>query len=260
MHQPPFSGGRESVSPVVLPTEKDVATMPTQKLFKRRVRTRMAKTGESYTTARQQLLRKVDLPTEPAPGPEPASPEPEVIPREVMGVPDDAMVAKTGRTHAEWFALLDDWGATDHGHTDIARWLSATQGVPGWWTQSITVAYERARGMRARHQRPAGFEVSINRTLDAAPAAVLAAFTDEAAREQWLPGSGLRQRRTTAASSVRFDWPEPASRVVVFANAKGTDRTALTVVHEKLPDAAAAAEQKAAWPARLAALRAYLAN
>ncbi len=232
--------------------------MPTQKLFKRRVRARMAKTGESYTTARHQLLRKTDPP---APDPltsEPEAPEPELVPREVIGVPDDAMVAKTGRTHAEWFAELDAWGGQEHSHTEIARWLGATHGVPGWWTQSITVAYERARGMRARHQRPAGFEVSINRTLDAAPAAVLAAFTDEAARERWLPGSGMRQRPTTAASSVRFDWPDPASRVVVFANPKGTDRTALTIVHEKLPDAESAAEQKAAWPGRLAALRAQL--
>jgi hypothetical protein len=32
--------------------------MPTQKDFKRLVRARMAKTGEAYTAARAQLLRK----------------------------------------------------------------------------------------------------------------------------------------------------------------------------------------------------------
>ena len=58
--RPPFRGGLESVSPVASPSEKDVETMPTQKTFKTRVRTRMSKTGESYTTARQQLLRKAD--------------------------------------------------------------------------------------------------------------------------------------------------------------------------------------------------------
>ena len=40
------------------PTEKDVETMPTQKIFKHRVRTRMAKTGESYTAARRQLMQQ----------------------------------------------------------------------------------------------------------------------------------------------------------------------------------------------------------
>ena len=36
--------------------------MPTQKTFKQRVRTRMTKTGESYTAARHQLLRKAGEP------------------------------------------------------------------------------------------------------------------------------------------------------------------------------------------------------
>jgi Domain of unknown function (DUF4287) len=233
--------------------------MPTQKLFKRRVRTRMAKTGESYTTARLQLLRKAeadaDAPEGPAIVTDSAAPELETVPREAMGVPDEAMLAKTGRTHAGWFALLDAWGATGHNHTEIASWLKADHGVPGWWSQSISVAYERARGMRARHEMAGGFEVTVNRTIAVPSATVLAAFTDEAIRERWLPGAGMRQRRTTAAASARFDWREPASRVVVFANAKGTDRTTVTVVHEKLPDAEAAVEQKAAWRDRLATLK-----
>ena len=41
--------------------------MTTQKTFKRRIRERMAKTGESYTSAREQLL----------PAPEPPTPEQE---------------------------------------------------------------------------------------------------------------------------------------------------------------------------------------
>ena len=36
--------------------------MTTQKTFKRRVRERMAKTGESYTTARRMLISKGDRP------------------------------------------------------------------------------------------------------------------------------------------------------------------------------------------------------
>jgi uncharacterized protein YndB with AHSA1/START domain len=128
--------------------------------------------------------------------------------------------------------------------------------VPGWWSQSVTVAYERARGMRARHQMAGGFEVTVNRTIAVPPATALTAFTDEAIRERWLPGAGMRQRRTTAVASARFDWAAPESRVVVFSNPKGDTRTTVTVVHEKLPDAESAAEQKAAWRDRLGALRA----
>src|SRR5688572_13732316 len=109
--------------------------MPTQKLFKRRVRARMAKTGESYTAARHQLLRKageMDAVDSPAPSTD--------VPAEAMQVSDEAMRRATGKSHAEWFALLDAWGATRHMHTEIAQWLSQSQGVPGWWTQSVTVA------------------------------------------------------------------------------------------------------------------------
>src|SRR4051812_47391089 len=103
--------------------------MPTQKVFKHRVRERMSKTSESYTSARRQLLRKADdkgsvlLPDPPLAAP----PEPEVIPDGVRLVTDESMVAATGRTHAEWFALLDGWKATDHTHTEIARWLGEQQ-------------------------------------------------------------------------------------------------------------------------------------
>ena len=44
--------------------------MTTQKTFKHRVRDRMAKTGESYTAARRQLIAKGDVP-ETAPAYEP---------------------------------------------------------------------------------------------------------------------------------------------------------------------------------------------
>ena len=50
----------------------------------------------------------------------------------------------------EWFALLDAWGATGHSHTEIARWLHETHGVPGWWSQNITVELRAG----ARHAEP----------------------------------------------------------------------------------------------------------
>jgi len=181
--------------------------MPTQKLFKRRVRTRMAKTGESYTSARLQLLRKATEADSVAPDAPTTAPEPEVVDRSVMNVPDASMVERTGRSHAEWFALLDAWGAADRTHTEIARWLGTEHGVPGWWTQSITVAYERARGRRARHQMTAGFEVTVNRTVEVDASTALSAFTDDAVREQWLPDAAMRPRPTRAAATARFDGP-----------------------------------------------------
>ncbi|HEY7736552.1 MAG TPA: hypothetical protein VH813_07135 [Candidatus Limnocylindrales bacterium] len=223
--------------------------MPIQKLFKRRVRARMTKTGESYMAARHQLLRKVAEPE-----PTPATPS-ETLPPDLM-TSEAAMRRATGKGHLEWFRLLDAWGGTSHTHTEIARWLSATHGVPGWWTQNITVNYERARGMRARHQMANGFSVSVTRTIADDPDRLLEAFTDDRVRRTWLPRTGLRRRPTTAANTARFDWPDPPSRLVVYVGPKSPGKALVSVAHEQLPDAAAAERMKVSWREWLDALKA----
>ncbi|MEE3921840.1 hypothetical protein V2I01_36860 [Micromonospora sp. BRA006-A] len=62
---------------------------------------------------------------------------------------------RTGQDWAGWFDRLDAWGAVDRTHTEIARWLVDTHGMPGWWAQTVTVGYEQARGLRAPGQRRA---------------------------------------------------------------------------------------------------------
>jgi hypothetical protein len=249
--------------------------MATQKVFKQRVRTRMAKTGESYTTARLQLLRKASTPGVTGPRALALDPTPTVPPAEgetagaetsatradTAAPPptsDDAVVRASGRSYEEWFRLLDAWGATDRNHAQIARWLVAEHEVNGWWSQSITVAYERARGMRARHQMPSGFEVAVTRTVNVDAERLLTSFTSPSIRRRWLPGADMPQRPTTAAGTARFDWPDPPSRVVVVVIAKGPGKSLASVTHEKLPDAESAERQKAAWRERLAALKAFL--
>lgn len=230
--------------------------MPTQKVFKQRVRSRMAKTGESYTAARLQLVRK-STETTAAHEPLPIASQPEPDPA-LFGVPDDSMLERTGRRHAEWFALLDEWGATSRGHTEIARWLGSAHGVPGWWTQSITVSYERARGMRARHQMADGYSIGATRSIATTVDAVLQAFTDPATRDAWLPDAPLRSRPTRAARTARFDWLEPASRLVVTVVERPAGKVAVTATHERIQDASDAARLKAAWRTRLGELKELL--
>jgi hypothetical protein len=256
---------------VATSTEKDVETMPTQKIFKQRVRARMTKTGESYTAARRQLLHKAAGNAEsaadaqnadlaPGPAEEATAPgnAPTAIPPDALVVADDAMLRATGKRHAEWFALLDTWGATDHTHTEIARWLSETHSVPAWWAQGVTVSYERARGMRARHQMRDGFSVSATKTVAATPEQAFAAFTNARLRARWLPGATMRQRPTRAAMSARFDWSDPPSRVIVGVAPKGADKSLVYVTHEQLPDAGSGERLKRAWRESLVELKAFL--
>jgi uncharacterized protein YndB with AHSA1/START domain len=228
-----------------------------QKSLKRRVRARMAKTGERYTSARRQVLAKA---TTDGPAATPltlATPE-QVEPAPTNSTSDEAVRKATGRSHAEWFELLDAWGATAHTHTEIAEWLSSAHGAPSWWRQSITVDYERARGMRGRHQMADGFRVSVSRTVTVPPDRALAAFVDDATLRRWLPGAPMEPRPTRAKLTARFDWSDPASRVVVNIAPKGTDRSIVAVTHERIPDAAVAERLKAGWRDRLGHLKAFL--
>jgi uncharacterized protein YndB with AHSA1/START domain len=241
------------VSPEASSNEKDVETMPTQKIFKQRVRTRMSKTGESYTAARRQLLRKGEEPAAPAPD-QPSN----EIPVDALLVADASMQRATGKGHAEWFALLDAWQATSHSHTQIATWLREGQGVSGWWAQNITVSYERARGMRAVHQQRDGYTISVTRTISVDPDRALAAFTNTTIRRRWLPDAEMRRRPTRAALTARFDWSDPKSRVVANIVPKGGGKALVAVGHEQLPDAESAERLKTAWRGWLGDLKAVL--
>jgi hypothetical protein len=98
--------------------------MTRQKSFKGRIRARMDKTSESYTTARRQLLAKAGSET-PADAPKARRP-----------YSDEVIRANTGRTWDEWFTLLDAWGGAERPHPEIARWLVEEHGVGGWWRRA----------------------------------------------------------------------------------------------------------------------------
>lgn len=89
----------------------------------------------------------------------------------------DAKVQEaTGKTWAQWFAVLDKSGAKKKPHKEIAQWVFdkhlgrtganinvATSG--GWWSQMVTVEYERTRGLRKVNENEQGFLVAIHKTL-----------------------------------------------------------------------------------------------
>src|SRR5262245_49221569 len=127
--------------------------MPAQKDFKRLVRARMQKTGESYTAARLQLIKRPNL------EPRIAAPDYAVL----AGMSDTAITAKTGRSWADWVSVLDRERAAEKPHREIARFV-ASLGTPDWWTQTVTVGYERIKGLREKGQRSdGGYEASKSR-------------------------------------------------------------------------------------------------
>ena len=221
--------------------------MTRQKSFKRLVRSRMEKTGESYTAARAAMLA--------ANGSEPATGEPPVL-----VTSDETIRGRTGRGWEEWFDALDEWGAAERSHREIARWVAEQQGVEPlhWNAQAVTVSYERARGLRAVGERADGVSVTASKTVAAPVERLFDAFADEALRARWLPGADLRERTATRPKSARYDWGGGATRVHVFFAATGEDRSTVTGEHHRLAGAGEAERMKAFWRERVAVLNEVL--
>jgi hypothetical protein len=251
--------------------------MTKQKSFKSRVRARMDKTSESYTAARRQLLAKSTpdpdapadqaVPVAPAEQVAPVGPEAPVEPAApVADAPgarrpysDEVIRANTGHGWDEWFMLLDEWGAAERPHTEIARWVHQEHGVGGWWAQGVTVAYEQARGLRAPGQRRGGhFEVSASKTVAVPVERLYEAFADPAVRERWLPGAAFEMRTAVPGKSIRADWEDGSTRLVILFSARGEAKSQVALVHERLPDAATAEQLKPWWRERVAALKRLL--
>lgn len=241
--------------------------MTSQKTFKRRIRARAAKTGESFTAARAQLLTKADrdahaevVPTEPvATAPEPA-PAPAPALDVQMPVSEASLVKATGHGWEHWFALLDTWGATQHTHTEIARYVHEELGVPSWWSQGVTVGFERARGLRGVYERAggAGFSVNASFTANVPIERVSAAFLDPTERADWLPVGTVRPRSLRPNKGGTFDFVEPPSRVMAWLVSKGPTKTQAGVEHSRLPDAASVEAMRAFWRTRFKDLKAQL--
>jgi uncharacterized protein YndB with AHSA1/START domain len=212
--------------------------MTRDKAQKRATRARMAKTGERYTAARRYVVK----PTE-------------ELPAEALIRPDEAVRQNTGKGWREWLSILDAWGARERTHRDIARHLQEKHGVPGWWAQTVTVGYERARGMRAKHQTLGGsFQVSVSRTFPIGVNKLFSAFTEPSQRNKWLERGMLKVRTRQRNKSARFDFRDGGSRVVAFFDPKDRRKTTVTVQHEKLPDAASVEKMRALWKDRLSEL------
>jgi hypothetical protein len=214
--------------------------MTTAKSFKRLVRARMAKTGESYTAARAMLLA--------ADRPEPSEERP------ALPAPDASIRKRTGRGWEEWFALLDGWGAAGLPHRDIARRVAAELGIDplAWNAQAITAGFERARGLRAPGERDDGFAATASRTVGVPVERLFAAMTGDDA------GGRLRPRGATPPRRARYDWEDGPGRVLMTFAAKGDGRSTVSVEHRRLPGAAEADRMRVFWRERLAAVKARL--
>jgi hypothetical protein len=238
------------------------------------IRDRVAKTGERYTTARRHVLKSLPPKSSGASTPVPTSPPSTPAASSKGGLSDAKSREKTGHGLDHWFAVLDTFDGVAKGHTAAARHLYDAHGVDGWYAQGITVAYERARGVRAVNQRCDGeYEVSASKVVSATTRDIVKAFADRRERRSWTDGidadlagalsSALSARtakgftvKPNGQAHVRFKWNDTTVLVQLWPKPKG--KVSVTVTNGKLASAEMVEERRRKWRAALASLATFL--
>ena len=249
--------------------------MTRARALKQVIRYRAAKTGERYTTARRHVLNElakskpaIKLVERPAPKPVP-------VMSTKGGLSDAKSIEKTGHGLAHWFDVLDTFGAIEKGHTKAADHLYSDHGVPGWYCQGITVAYERARGKRGMNQRCDGaYEVSVSKVMSATPSQIIKAVKAPASakatagKQRWTDGvdadllkalsAGLKDKkskgfitRPDGQARFRYKWGDTTVQFNMYP--KGA-KTSFVVQHMNLAGADSVVASRAKWKAAFGAI------
>lgn len=215
--------------------------MTRQESFKKRVRARMARTGERYTTARQALLTSGGA----RPGGRSWASPPETA--------EESLRQATGRGWDEWCDVIEGWPGHHDGHTGVAAHLQERHGLDGWWAQTVTVGWERITGRRLPHQRADGtFAVGRTATVTVDADHLRALLLDDGDRADLFPGvdTALRSRPTSKAIRLTVG---PGTAIVAIEPRSG-GRARIAVQHEKLPTADDVERWRFWWSAWLGAL------
>lgn len=197
------------------------------------------------------------------------------------GISDGAVQKATGRGWNEWLAMLDEAGAAKWDHKQIVAHLRDNYELSGWWQQTVTVAYEKARGRRVVGQTAeAGFQVGVQQTLPLSRDDAWKLIASRQGIATWLGKVGrfslAEGRRYTTSEGiegeirivkpgdrVRLTWQRPGMKrpatLQIALISSSPEKTSLRFHLEHLPSARAREQMKGQWRgvlARLAALAA----
>lgn len=252
--------------------------MTRARALKQVIRARAARTGERYTTARRHVLAAIASPSLPTPAADRPSAQVGVQKTAPAkgSVSDEKVRERTGHGLEHWFAVLDRFGGVEKGHSASARHLFDAHDIPGWYAQGITVAYERARGVRVVNQRCDGeYEVSVSKVIPAGTAAVIKALSDSRQRRRWtaevdprLTGALFASLDGPASKGVvvrpdglgrhRYRWG--STTVQLYLIPKPGGKLSLVATNSRLADPAMVEERRAMWRTALSALARSLAG
>jgi hypothetical protein len=162
-----------------------------------------------------------------------------------------AVKKATGKGWKEWFTLLDKAGAKEKPHKEIVQWVFekhlgrkganinvATSG--GWWSQMVTVEYERSRGLRKVNQNEQGFLVGVHKTF---------ALSRRQFLKQWEAIPAVKKLEPTPTRSKRpmLRYKAKEGIVVVTMDEKPGGKLRVMVEAARLPSEKSVARERALW-------------
>lgn len=190
---------------------------------------------------------------------------------------DERVRASTGRGWDEWFTLIDDFGGEEKGHQAIAKYLHEEHRVSPWYSQAITVQYERERGMHDVLERPEGFCATATRRIGGVGVeTAYGAWTSSESLQEWLHREAAVDARVGGRFSafsghtgwiaalrprarIRIAWDEAAPRGEVEVSFRHEeDGCVVQLQHSKLASKAVADEYKAYWKRAMDSMRSFL--
>ncbi|RBY89493.1 hypothetical protein [Blastococcus sp. TF02A-30] len=160
----------------------------------------------------------------------------------------------TGRAWDEWMRFFEGIGAADLDHSQIAlrvyEQLDGTVERVGWWTQSVTVAYEQHIGRRVPGQRPDGtFQTSVSRATPFAMRDLMDRWVAFATDDPVVRDVVVPEAPKVSGTDRRITWRTKAadgSSVVVTSEPKrnGTASLVATQIGLATPELNDAARQR----------------
>lgn len=173
-----------------------------------------------------------------------------------------AVVTATGRLWDHWVELLDQVGAREMNHSDIAavalELMPETVEQKQWWAQSVAVAFGQHAGLRVPGQTSTGdFQLSTTRTVVGDKDQTLQAWMAVVGSRTQFGGIAIEGEASTSSTEQWRYWRAAladGTRVVINIRDKPGGKSAVGLQHLKLPSAEAITQWRPVWKDLLAGL------
>lgn len=191
---------------------------------------------------------------------------------------DANVKSSTGKTCKEWFKALDDLGGPGIGRKGMGDFLFKQCKVDAWWTATIMVEYENARGVTQKDGKPMGYNICVTKGIAAPVEKVFGAFAKAGELDKWFSkkskqdfkvggryenGDGDRGEllKVRENKDLKFTWENPRhtpGSVVEIKLQPNGSKTSVVVTHDRIQKRDEADDLRTGWMFALESLKSYL--